>query len=113
LTGAGRERRKVVRGLHKNFVHAHMKFLAKPSVKNGTRSLRSVIEKSLKPTLLNSIQNVLKTLTNHAARVGSHIFVGRINSYKKSDFLALARALHLSEEGTVFILKDHTYTTIF
>jgi len=33
LTGAGRERRKVVRGLHKNFVHAHTKFLAKPSAK--------------------------------------------------------------------------------
>jgi hypothetical protein len=64
LTGAGRVQKKVMQGLYKNFVHAHMKFLAKPSVKNETPSLRrSIIEKSLKPALLNLIQNTLKTST--------------------------------------------------
>jgi hypothetical protein len=38
LTGAGGECRKIVHGHHKNFLHVHIKFLAKPSAKNGTQS---------------------------------------------------------------------------
>jgi len=36
----------------------------------------------------------------------SRIFTGRVRSYKKGDLQALARALHVSEDGTVDILKD-------
>ena len=48
--------------------------------KNGTRSLRSVIKKSLKPALLNSIQNALKTSTKPVSvtfmkNTREHIFV--------------------------------------
>ena len=64
---------------------------------------RVVSEKAKQKAAQSAAEN--QKITDDAT---SCMFVGRINSYKKSDLLALARALHLSEEGIVFILKDCT-----
>ena len=62
---------------------------------------RVVSEKAKQKAAQSAAEN--QKITDDAT---SRIFIGRINSYKKSDLLALARALHLSEEGSVSILKD-------